>query len=402
LKNIAYLCSEFPALSHTFISREVAILEKSGFDIRYASINPTRNLEKMDADDQARAAATYVLKATPKGRMLRAFLACLLRLPRFLSTLGFALKLAGFGGPRQPAKALAYFLQAILLHRWARGQGLKHVHVHFANPAATVALIACRFGGLEFSLSVHGPDEFYEVERNNLREKIQAAVFVRCISHFCRSQLMRLSPSDQWGKFHIVRCGLLPGEIAPRPAATGPRRRILCVGRLCPSKGQAILIQAAGLLKDRGADFQLLLLGGGEDLEAIQGLVATRGLADRVTVAGPVGHARVRQELEAADLFVLPSFAEGIPIALMEAMAAGVPVLSTMIAGIPELIQPGVNGFLVPASDAEGLAEAIAGILGGSLDLGALVESAHGTVWRDYDVERNTQSLGRLFAGLPD
>jgi glycosyltransferase involved in cell wall biosynthesis len=213
---------------------------------------------------------------------------------------------------------------------------------------------------------------------------------------------MRLSPSDQWGKFHIVRCGLLPGEIAPRPAATGPRRRILCVGRLCPSKGQAILIQAAGLLKDRGADFQLLLLGGGEDLEAIQGLVATRGLADRVTVAGPVGHARVRQELEAADLFVLPSFAEGIPIALMEAMAAGVPVLSTMIAGIPELIQPGVNGFLVPASDAEGLAEAIAGILGGSLDLGALVESAHGTVWRDYDVERNTQSLGRLFAGLPD
>ena len=226
-------------------------------------------------------------------------------------------------------------------HDWAGKNRIKHLHVHFANPAATVALIATKFGELEYSLSVHGPDEFYDVRQNSLREKIEAAVFVRCIGYYCRSQLMRLSPMDQWGKFHIVRCGIFKDEFAKRATSDRPLRKLLCVGRLCPSKGQAVLIEAAQRLRAKRLDFHLTLLGGGEDLEAIRAMVERLNLGEYISVAGPVGHSRVKEELEACDLFVLPSFAEGIPVALMEAMASGIPVLSTDLMGIPELVEHG-------------------------------------------------------------
>jgi colanic acid/amylovoran biosynthesis glycosyltransferase len=397
LKTLGYLCSEYPALSHTFISREIHLLEQEGFTIASATINPSKNVDKMGEWDQARARSTFCVKTTPKGRVLATLARYFLGLPRFFGTLGFAYKTAWLAGPKDLLKATGYFIQAVLLHDWARKAGVEHLHVHFANPAATVALIATRFGRLEFSLSVHGPDEFYDVEKNSIREKIEAAVFVRCIGYFCQSQLMRLSPVDQWSKFHIVRCGLHRGEFVPRPPRTGPAQTILCVGRLCPSKGQAILVQAAAALKARGRDFQLLLLGGGEDLELIRGIVARDGLTDRVTVAGPVGHSRVKLELARTDLFVLPSFAEGIPVALMEAMAAGVPVVSTNITGIPELIEHGVDGFLTPASHVDQLTDVLDQFLLGQVDTADLVTKAAAKVEALYDVDTNTKALGALF-----
>lgn len=394
---IAYLCSEYPALSHTFISREIDILEGDGFRIYTASINLTKDADKLGARDRERFLTTYYIKSTPKLKILSSFLGYLLRLPRFLSVLSYCLRTTWFAGPANLRKSIGYFVQAILLHDWARRNGIAHIHVHFANPAATVAMVAARFGSLDFSMSVHGPDEFYDVERNNLREKIQSAVFIRCISNFCRSQLMRLVSIDQWDKIHIIRCGLRPDEFSVRPLRAGPKRSILCVGRVCPSKGQAILVNAAEMLRSRGVDFHILFLGGGEDLDAISKRVVERGLSEFVTLAGAVSHARVKEELAEADVFVLPSFAEGIPVALMEAMAAGVPVVSTRIAGIPELIEDGEDGFLTEASDAGQLADALEALLRGQVDTRTLLDKAAKKVRSEYDAEKNTQELGKLF-----
>lgn len=397
---IGYLCSEFPALSHTFISREIEILERRGLTIATASINPTRNLEKMGSWDQERASRTYCLKQTSPVRILGMFFSAVLRLPGFLRALGSTLKLTWLSGPRDPLKGLGYFVQALLLDSWAHSNQVSHVHVHFANPAATVALLASRLGRLDFSLSVHGPDEFYDVERNNLREKVEAAVFVRCIGFYCRSQLMRLSSAEHWSKLHIVRCGLHRDEFVPREPRVGPARSLLCVGRVCPAKGQSVLVQAAAELKKRGRAFSLLLLGGGEDLEMIRALVRREGLQDCVEVAGPVGHSRVKEELARTDLFVLPSFAEGIPVALMEAMAAGVPVISTDITGIPELIAHGSEGFLTQPSNVVQLADTIDAFLLGTVDTVTLQTRAREKVAAQYDVDVNTRQLGTLFESL--
>lgn len=401
MKRIGYLCSEFPGISHTFISREISILQRLGYDIRTATINPTRNLEKMGAEDQAFAAKTYCVKATPKRIILGRLLAYALKLPSFLRAWAFAAEPSSGPFSSKHGKPFAYLLEAVLLHAWARREGLSHVHVHFANPAATVAMIATKFGGLEFSLSLHGPDEFYHVDSLKLRTKISKAVFVRCIGHYCRSQAMYLSRLEDWTKLHIVRCGLYKGEFVPRPARKGPARKILCVGRLCAAKGQAILVEAAASLRAKGHDFRLTLLGGGDSLEAVRALATARGLDGIVDIPGPVGHARVKEELSDCDLFVLPSFAEGIPVALMEAMASGVPVISTRITGIPELIEDGVDGFLVPPSDVEGLAQAIEPFLQGKVDTASLTAKAAEKVKRLYDVEANTAELGKIFDSIP-
>jgi len=400
LNRIGYLCSEFPALSHTFISREITILSQNGFEILTASINPSKNIEKMGPLDQAYAKNTYCIKGTSKHRIVATLARYLFNLPRFISVLGYAIRLTAFSGPRNPVKTAGYFMEAVLLHAWAGRNGIQHVHVHFANPAATVALIATKFRGLEFSMSVHGPDEFYDTQQNNLREKIDAAVFIRCIGYYCQSQLMRLSPMAQWRKFHIVRCGIFKDEFVRRPMRTGPAKNILCVGRLCPSKGQAILIEAAGRLHAKGLDLHILLLGGGEDLESIRAMVQERELGDIITVDGPVGHARVKEELAACDIFVLPSFAEGIPVALMEAMACGIPVVSTETMGIPELIEHGVSGILTQPSNVEHLSNVIEAFLTGKIDTERIILKAIEKVQLEYDVDANTKALGKIFLSL--
>lgn len=397
---VGYLCSEFPALSHTFISREISVLEKEGFDIRTASVNAPTNVEKMGPEDRAYAARTYAIKKTPKPRIVETLALYALGRGRFFAALACAIRTVALSGPRSTRKALGYFVEAVLLREWARREGLRHVHVHFANPAASVALIAAKLGGLEFSLSVHGPDEFYDVTPNNVKEKIEEAVFVRCIGFFCRSQLMRLSSMDQWGKFHIVRCGIFRDEFARKAPPGGPVRNVLCVGRLCPSKGQAVLVEAAEILRRRKRGFRIRLLGGGPDLEAIRAMIEAKGLGDCVEAVGPVGHDRVKEELAASDLFVLPSFAEGIPVALMEAMASGVPVISTRIAGIPELIDSGSEGVLTQPSDAQELAAAIDSFILGRADARAMTERAWQKVRALFDAEANAKALGELFLAV--
>jgi colanic acid/amylovoran biosynthesis glycosyltransferase len=397
MKKIGYLCSEYPAISHTFISREIEILEKEGFEIVTSSINKTKNLEKMEAKDIERAGKTYFIKNDNKVNILMTLLKYKLFSPiKYCNLISETYKISYKNGVKSLKKSIGYFIEAILLDNWAKKEEINHIHVHFGNPAATVALLAEKLGTIEFSMSIHGPDEFYNVEANNLEEKIKRAKFVRCISYFSQSQLMRLSQPENWSKFHIVRCGLRADEFkAVEKKSIGSN--ILCVGRLCPSKGQIILLEAIKLMKERGQNFKLTLIGGGENLELIKRKVEEYKLSNEVVVTGPVGHDRVREELANTDVFVLPSFAEGIPVALMEAMAMKIPVITTCITGIPELIDNRVDGFLTEPSNINQLADTISEVIENYDSIGELRNRAAEKVKNKYDVEKNTRGLAEIF-----
>jgi len=247
-------------------------------------------------------------------------------------------------------------------------------------------------------LTVHGPDEFYDVRAYRLAEKIEAASFVCCIGRYCRSQLMKLSPPQMWDKFEISPLGVDPNEFTPRPEpATSGSFQLLCVGRLVAAKGQRILLEAVRQLLAEGRPVRVGLAGDGPDRKQLERFSEENGLSDHVVFHGAVSHHQVREFCSQAHAFVLPSFAEGIPVALMEAMAMEVPCISTSIAGIPELIEPGKNGVLVAPSDTEGLARAVGKLMDYDDFRREIGEEGRRKVLRDYNLQKNVERLGRIF-----
>ncbi|MBN2656316.1 MAG: glycosyltransferase family 4 protein [Spirochaetales bacterium] len=398
MKSLAYLASEYPGISHTFIYREIISLREKGFHIDTFSIRKPSDLERMTSDDRQEAENTTYIKTSGTWTIISSLLHLLLTNPvRFFPVLMRSLKrMKNRRGGR--LKGLAYFVEAALLLRQMKINANSHVHVHFGNPAATVAMIASEFGTITFSMSIHGPDLLYEVYNNALPEKITKAEKVRCISHYSRSQLMNLTPFEQWDKFQIVRCGIDPDIFAPREEPQAEKIEILCLGRLVPAKGQHILIKACFDLKKRGIDFHTTIVGGGSDRESLEKLSAASGLTDDITFTGPVSRTEVLDFYRNTHIFVLPSFAEGVPVVLMEAMAMGVPVISTNITGIPELITHGKEGLLALPSDHIGLADQIAA-LANDRDLRmALGRNGREKVIAEYNLNLNTKDMADFFS----
>lgn len=362
-RSIAYLCSEYPAVSHTFIYREIESLRRAGMTVHTASIRKPSNLEYMTAPEQEEAARTMMVLDTPIPMMMKAHLHCLLKKPSgYLRMAAEGSKLL-FKGPKSPLKALAYFAEAGILLEWIHRNGITHIHEHFGNPTALVALLMKSYGGMSYSISVHGPDIFYTVDSAMLAEKILNASFIRCISHYCRSQIMRISEAQRWNTLHIVRCGVDPDIYTVRPEPGNSIPNIICVGRLVPAKGQHILLEACSLLQKQGLVFKLTLVGDGPDRHSLEEFVASNNLEGTVTFTGVLGQDKVRIQYDKADLFVLASFAEGVPVVLMEAMAKEIPVISTCITGIPELIEHGHDGLLARPGDAVDLSNQILTLL---------------------------------------
>lgn len=396
---LAYLVGHYPGVSLTFIFREIQLLRRMGFAIQTASVNPPQpsqdGFTQAEEDERKR---TFYVKTRGLARIAADHAACLLRRPAaYLRGLVFA---AGMGrtDAREILYHLLYFAEAVVVGQWMLRNGLRHVHVHFANNTAMVALIAARIFPVKYSISVHGPNEFYGVQQYRLREKVAGADFLICIGQFCRSQLMRLSDPDQWEKLHIVPLGVDPDVFPPRPSpGAGAESNVLCVGRLVPEKGQLILVLALARLTARGVSVRLHLAGDGPSRSALEDMAHSFGLTGRITFHGSVNQDRLRGLLETADVFVLPSFAEGIPVALMEAMSMEIPCVSTFVAGIPELIDSGTNGVLVPPSDADLLADAIAMLLADDALRGSIARAGRLKIIAKYNLRPNVERLGAIF-----
>lgn len=389
---IAYLISQYPAVSHTFIQREIEALSDSGFRIHVASIN--------DPDSTSKGAAEDVFYVKKEG-MLAAFLALVRSLMIypifFIRSLINVFSLAGF----DLKKILYHFFylgEAALVAEWMDKNGAKHLHVHFANAASTVALLICKLRPYTYSITIHGPDEFYDVSNSNLVKKFTNARFLCCIGYFARSQVMRLLPQAQWSKVEITPMGVDTNEYKPSTEHLNKSPlTIACVGRLHANKGQFILLDAISKLAQEGLNCKLNLIGDGPDKKALQRRTQELQLQKLVSFEGPQKPADVKKYLAETDLFVLASFAEGIPVSLMEAMSMEIPCISTFVNGIPELIEPGYNGLLVAPSDSFGLAKMIRELSKDAKLRAELGRNARKTIQEKWDLSTNVKKLAQVF-----
>ncbi len=355
---VAYLTNQYPSVSHTFIRREIAALEEKGIEVERFSIRPppVRLVDPDDIEEQGRT-TVLVSKGIPRLLLTAAWTA--LRHPiRFMKALSASIRM-GLRSERGLVRNVGYLLTACTAMALMRRAGCDHVHVHFGTNPAAVALLSQMLGGPSYSFTVHGPEEFDKPWELSLTEKIERASFVAGVSSFGRSQLYRQCAHEHWPKVEVVRCGVDRSYIESPVTPIGDTRRLVCVGRICEQKGQLLLVEAAAKVRDLGEPFELVLVGDGDMRQEVESLIRRYQLEDRIVITGWASGAEVRDYLLSARAFVLPSFAEGLPVVIMEALALGRPVISTYIAGIPELVEPGACGWLVPAGSVDGLVEAM-------------------------------------------
>jgi glycosyltransferase involved in cell wall biosynthesis len=396
---LAYLVSRYPMISMTFILREVRTLRLLGFDIRVASINiPDHRSEQLTSAEREETAVTYYIKKDGISGAFKAHIKTLLTQPlSYLRGLFFALRL-GQWDLKKILYGLFYFIEAIMLGQWMRHQQCSHLHIHLGTTGATVGLITKHTFPITFSFTMHGPQDFYDAPGYYLTQKILDAAFICCISHFARSQLMMLSPPSNWDKLEVSPLGVNPETFTPRPFRQHPNPfEILCVGRLVPDKGQFLLIEAVAHLIATDRQLRLRLVGDGPDRQRLEDEVKQQGFTEHIIFEGVVNQDQIFGFYTSADVFALASFAEGLPIVLMEAMAMEIPCVTTHITGIPELITNGKNGILVAASDIKALADAIALLMDNPDWRHQIGKAGRQRVLESYELQRNTEGLAEIF-----
>lgn len=390
---LAYLCNLYPAVSHSFVRREIEAVERAGHEVHRFSIRPPR-ADLKDPADRHEAEQTEVVLGQGALRLLLAALLLLISRPlKTLDAIASARRLSG-PGARAKIRHLAYWLEAAWLVRRFDQLGVQHLHAHFGTNPAAVAAIIRAWGGPSFSFTAHGPDEFDAPVTLSLPAKVEAASFVAAISSFGRSQLMRWSRPDHWDRIGVVRCGLDRDflDAAAEPVGAGSTE-FVCVARLSAQKGLPLLIAACERLRANGERFSLTIVGDGEMREELGAEVTRCNLGDIVTLAGVQTSEEIRDHLKRCRAFVLPSFAEGLPVVIMEALALGRPVIATAVAGIPELVD-GACGWLIPG----GSEDALVGAMTAALHTSAEDLSAKGLIGRQrvlemHDADRNAAVL---------
>jgi len=395
---VLYLTGRYPAPSHTFILREVAALRRQGVEIRTATVRRPSERDLIGPEERAEHAATFAVLPAARNpfRLLSDHVASALRAPgRYAGALVLALR-TGRPGVRGLLYQLFYFAEAAVLARHAARHGAVAIHNHFADSSASLAMIAAHMAGLPFSYTLHGPAELFEPRSWRLDAKVARARVTVCISHFARSQAMLFSDSAHWDRLRIVHCGVEPERYADTPPPSGDGPRLVFVGRLTAIKGVRVLLDA--LAQARLPAAELTLVGDGDERAALEAEARRLGLTARFL--GYRAQAEVAAELARADALVLPSFAEGVPVVLMEAMAAGRPVIATRVGGVAELVEDGASGFLVAPGDAAGLAGALARLAALPAEARAAM-GAHGreTVRAEFDIDREAARLAALFRG---
>ena len=369
--------------------REVRELRKQ-FDIYTASVRaPDRPPEKLSEEEKDEAARTYFVKPDGAGGALRAHVKTLFSIPgAYFKGLAYALRL------RFSFRYFGYFTQALMVGQWMLRNRVPHLHVHYSS---TVGLFVKRVFGVGLSISFHGPDEFNEPVAFHIREKVQACDFVRAISHYARSQLMKSSDTADWYKIEVVYMGVDPQSFAPRPFRDDPHPvELICVGRLAPVKAQHILLAAIEKLVRAGKDVRLHIVGGGPDRESLEAEAAVLKIQDQVVFHGFTLQEKLDELYRQTDIFVLASFAEGVPGVLMEAMSMEIPCVSTWITGVPELIRNGIDGLLVAPSDADAFAEAVGRLVNDSHVRMRIGKTARLRILEKFRLEKNAAHLAVL------
>lgn len=398
---ITYLATHFPAVSHTFIADEVEALRAAGTEVVTISINPPAPGEHQ-AEALQHHPTTY-LKALPRRKVLAAVAATVLRHPSVLSIPWRG----GTGGTQRALWRNFQLAEAIIVYRVMRRAGSQHLHAHFGQAPATIAWYAIQVArkhrsGRQYtwSVTIHGWHEFAAEHESMLRQKIAAARFVACVSDYTRAQLCRIADVDDWAKIRVVRCGVNFARFTLRhvePTDTPPR--VAIVARVSPEKGHLALVDAVAALRERGVEVAVDAIGPDVDAhgDAVRQHANTLGVGDAITWHGPLPSAQVATHLARASVFCLPSSAEGLPVVIMEAMATGVPVVTTYVAGIPELAVDHKTALVVPAGRSDLLADALAEVLADQAMRHALVDAARLVVQRDHDITQNVRVLARLF-----
>lgn len=358
VRRIAYLINLYPAVSHTFIRREIAALERQGISVDRIALAGWDN-DLVDTDDLSEREKTRYTQQDGVFALLRdAFRVAKQRPAAFRRALRAAIRMSRRAIRPWPYH-LMYLAQACRVLRWVEETGATHIHAHFGTNPAEIACLVRFLGGPDYSFTNHGRNELDGAPRLHFPTKIGKAKFSVAVSHYCRSQILRELPHDQWDKLTVVHCGLNEDYFLDGPAKQPDVPRFLCVGRLSPEKGHFLLLDAFAKVHSVHPEARLVLAGDGEMRPEIQDEIMRLGLGRVVEVTGWIDAGRVQDELARATALVQPSLIEGLPVVIMEAMARKRPVISTFVSGIPELVCPGETGWLVPAGDVETLADAL-------------------------------------------
>ena len=408
MRRIAYLMSHYPAVSHAFVLREVEALREQGVAVETLSIHRADPGDLLADADRLAAATTFSVLPVSPVRLVTAHVAALVRAPtRYLSTLALALR-TGAPGLRDRLWHVFYFAEAMVLLRHCRRAQITHIHAHFADSATDVAMLVAHYqrgarpGGTDmtWSLAVHGSVEFYNVIRYGLAQKLARARFAVAISDFGRSQLMTLTSQERWAHIHVVHCGVDPHIYVPpaRRSDSDRSAEVLCVGRLLRGKGLSLLFESVAQLRREGLDVVVTLVGDGPVRAELEAAVDALGLSQHVSFAGAVGQDEIRRFYERADIFCLPSFAEGIPVVVMEAMAMELPIVTTRIMGIPELVADGEEGLLAAPGRVDQLTEALRTLVCSPQERRRLGAAGRRKVVRDFDVNASARRLRAILA----
>lgn len=403
IPRIAYLTGQYPEVSLTFILREVEALRALGAEVLTCSIRQTPPEQHPGQAEKAEAANTFhVLKTARNPLKFLAAQSYAIRKPRqYFGALALAIRTRS-PGMRALLYQLIFFIEATILARHLEREKVEHLHNHFVFGSATVAMLASKLTGIPYSFTLHGPADLFEPYRWHLDEKTAQARFVSTISHYARSQLMFFSDPDHWHKIKIIHCGVDPELYAKAAGPALPARhkdeiRLLFVGRLAPVKGLRVLLDALKGLAEDLPQLRLVLVGDGPDRKNLEAAAAPLG--DMVHFTGYLSQAEVAQAMQACDIFVLPSFAEGVPVVLMEAMASLKPVIATQVAGVGELVEDGTNGFIVPPGDVKNLTRRIRQLVEDPDLRARMGQQGRTKVCADFDISGEAARLAGLFSG---
>lgn len=365
---VAYLTTKYPALSHTFIEREVAAARQEGAEIHTFTVRRTSPEQLTCRAMRIENSTTRALRDAPRDEWLRAARHLARVGPGVLVPAVVLAARTGFPTLRSRVWQQFYLLEAIILWHAMTELQLRHVHVHHANVPADVARLACYIGNYvdgpgawTWSLTVHGSAEFEMVHQWDVANKVRSAVRVSCISDYCRGQLMRLVEAEHWGKITKAHMSV---EVATYVPPSVPRQhdgpvRLLTVGRLVPLKGIEVLLHAMKTLDNSGRAMTLRVIGEGDNRRPLEDLAQVLGLLEHVHFTGAVGQDDILSHYHWADVFVMPSLLEGLPVVLMEAMSTELPIVVSRVGAVEELVTNGTSGLVVPMAREDVLAAAL-------------------------------------------